>query len=204
MNNFFKSLKDSLFIFAEDVYRDVIHKTPLKPKFYFHKNITRDYDFIEIERKTLSLDEVSVQYNPERFEQYQSVHNGVYDTVLKLSQSPHCQLLRDYNLIGGDIWHNFNKHPYYRLQRRFGKSRKSALNKAKRLTALFDEIKTNGFIGEITVLDKPLVPNPYNQGYEIFDGHHRAVCCITLGMKNVRAIIVKAVPKKKIEEKMIL
>lgn len=196
MNGYLNSLCETVFNGVEDIYRDILRKTPLKRKLVFLKTLSSNYNFIEIERKTLSLDEISAQYNPERFKQYKSVYKGADDGVLDMNQSPHCKLLTDYYNKGDNVWKNFSNHPYYLMQRRYGKSRKSAFDKAKRLTALFDEIKTNGFKGRISVIEKPIVSNPYNNGYEIYDGHHRAACCIVLGIKNIEAIILKAVPKE--------
>lgn len=196
MDGLLKSISEFFLIFAEDLYHDIVRKSPFKRKLNLLKDLNDKFDFIEIEHKCLSFDEISVQYNPDRFEAYKSVHIGTYERVLDIRHSPHCKLLHDYNNNGNTIWKKFRKHPYYRLQRRFGKSRRTALDKAKKLTALFDEIKANGFKGGITVIDKPLVANPYNQGYEIFDGHHRAACGIVLGMKKIEAIVLKTMPKK--------
>jgi len=157
----------------------------------FIGTMNRQIDFVEIERKELALDEVSTQYNPDRFAQYKSVHEGVCDLVLKMSESPHCQLLRDYEEKGDGVWKGFRKHRYYRMQKRFGKRRKSAISKAQRLVELYENIKKNGFVGYITVIDKPVTPNPYNSGYEICNGHHRVACCIALGINALPAIIQK-------------
>ena len=147
------------------------------------------FDFVEVEQKELALDELSTQYNPDRFDQYKSVHKGVYDLVLRMSESPHCRLLQDYNEKGDGIWKDFRKHRYYKMQRRFGKKRKSAIIKAKRLVELYENIKKDGFTGQITIIDKPVTPNPYNSSYEIYDGHHRVACCIALGINKLPAII---------------
>ncbi|HAL45840.1 MAG: hypothetical protein A2Y12_04195 [Planctomycetes bacterium GWF2_42_9] len=189
------SFIENLAFFFEDIYYDIKRKTPFKNRQYFLKDIDSKYDFVEIDRKTLSTSEIAAQYNPERFKAYQSVVKCDNGNVLDMNISPHCKLLKDYHK-GIDVWLNFNKSSYYRLQKRFGKSRKSAKEKAKKLIALFDDIKTNGFKGEITVIDKPIIPNPYNQSYEIYEGHHRTACCIVLGINKIDAIILKAEPKE--------
>ena len=179
----------------EDIYRDIVLKTTPRPKSNFLKHLKSNYNFTEIEQKVLPFNEISIQFNPERFEQYKSVYKGVYDRVLNINQSPHCKLLRDYNNKGNNVWRGFCNHPYYRMQRRFGKSRKSATAKAKKLVELFEDIKTNGFKGRITVIDKPIIPNPYNSGYELYGCLHLAACCIVLGVESLEATIIKAVPK---------
>jgi len=139
------------------------------------------------------LDEISTQYNPDRFAQYKSVHDGAYDIVLKMSESPHCKLLREYEEKGEQVWKGFKKSPYYRMQRKFGKRKKRAIAKAKSLIELYESIKRNGFKGRIKVIDKPIVPNPFSSGFEIYDGHHRVACCLVLGMESLPATVFKAV-----------
>jgi hypothetical protein len=182
-------------VYWEDIYWDIVRRTPLKPKSDFPAKLHRDYKFIEAKRKTISIDEVSVMYNPDNFTHYKSLHNGGEEQILDISMSPHCKFLKSYISIGDGIWQNLHQDSYYRMWRQIGKSKRSVRNKIKRFITTFESIKSNGFTGQIMITDKPLVANPYTKKYELYDGHHRAACCCVLGIKTVDAIILKVVPK---------
>ena len=160
-------------------------------KWTFSEYLKRGVDLVELEDREMPLEDLAVQYNPDRFEVYKSLHSGPPGSVLDMKFSPHCRLLREYQKRGDRIWSSIKQQDYYRMQRLFGKSGKSALAKAKRLIDLFEDIKGSGFNSRIIVSDKPAVANEYNSGYEIYTGHHRVACCIVLGFEAIPCQMVR-------------
>jgi len=161
----------------------------------FGKYLKNKIELVEAGQETISVGELYVQYNPERFEQYKSLHNGQAETVLDMNNSPHCRMLADYEANQKKFLANMARNDYYKMQRLFGKSHKSAISKVDRLVKLYESIKKNGFTSKIIVTTKPIIANEYNRGYEIYTGHHRVACCINLGIKQVPSIIMEARPK---------
>ena len=166
----------------------------------FSDYIKNEVSFVKIENRHLPIERLHVQYNPERFEKYKSVHDGSLDTVLNMSVSPHCRLLETYKREGEKIWSKIKKSSYYKMQRRFGKNSRRAILKARKLIKLYEDIKENGFNSSIIVLEQPLIVNEFNRGYEILEGHHRVACCISLGIESVDSEIVQANFRKSFKE----
>lgn len=148
-----------------------------------------------METKEVPLTELHVQYNPERFERYKSLHEGPAAAVLDMSMSPHCRLLRAYQQQGDRIYASIKDSAYYRMLRKYGKSKKRALEKARKFIELYESMKTNGCNSKIVIAKEPVIDNDYNAGYEIYEGHHRVACCIVLGVESITADIVEAQPK---------
>ena len=169
-----------------------IYRNEIIAKRGFARFLKNEIELTEVGSETLAISELYVQYNPERFEKYKSLHTGPLEKVLDMSASPHCRLLRDYQVERDRIWANIKKQDYYRMQRLFGKNHKAAVSKVARLVKLYESIRKNGFTSEIIVTTKPVIANEYNHGYEIYTGHHRVACCIALGMEDIPCKIVEA------------
>ena len=121
----------------------------------------------------VNINQIKAQYNPDRFRYWQALHEGPEKEVLNMLYSPHYRLL-----TGGD-------GVYYRMQKLYGRNDKWIRKKIEGLRELFNSIKKEGMQENITILNKPLVKNKYNGGFEIFEGHHRLACCLVLGMKEI-------------------
>jgi len=167
-----------------------------------HKNIPdTPFDAVKIDGITfyeyfaknaiLPVDQLHIQYNPDRFEKYKSLHKGPSGTVLEMHASPHCRLLEAYERDGNEIFSNIKEYDYYKMQRFYGKSHKAAVSKTKRLVELYENVKNAGFNTSIVVVDKPIIENEYNSNCEIYTGHHRVACCIQLGIKSVPSEVMK-------------
>lgn len=174
---------------------DNLYRNQVAAKQSFAEYIKHGINLVEIGNKYLPVEQLYAQYNPDRFEKYRSLHRGPVDTVLDMSASPHCRLLRAYQEDRKGFWSDIKKSDYYRMQRLYGKSRRRALSKAEGLIELYENIKSNGFNLEIIVVSKPIIENEYNSGYEIYEGHHRVACCLLLGIKSMLCRIVKVAPR---------
>jgi len=164
-----------------------IYERQLVAKWGFSKYLKYGVRLAKAKDTFLPVNQLHVQYNPERFEQYKSLHKGPGETVLDMKASCHCRLLAAYKRIGNDIYSRVRDYDYYKMQRLYGKSHKSAVSKVERFVELYESIKKVGFNTSIVVVDKPIFSYDYNQGYEIYTGHHRVACCIELGL-SVRGI----------------
>jgi glycosyltransferase involved in cell wall biosynthesis len=172
-----------------------IYQNEMIAKQGFGKYLKNEVDMVEIASEPLPVSELSVQYNPERFAQYKSLHKGPAETTLNMSVSPHCRILQDYETNKKDFLANMTKNDYYKMQRLFGKSHKAAVSKVTRLVKLYESIRKDGFTSKIIVSTEPVIANEYNHGYEIYEGHHRVACCINLGIELVPSRIMEAKPK---------
>jgi len=186
--------------YSHDVIRkklENVYHSQIRAKWNFTEYIKYGIDLIEVETRRLPIEKLHVQYNPDRFEKYKSLHNGPLDTVLDMNTSPHCRLLKDYEKNGGRIWSGIKKCAYYKMQRLYGKNHRSAVSKVEKFIELYENIKSVGFDSDIIVVNKPIIENKHNSDYEIYTGHHRVACCISLGMKSVPSKVVEVRPKWK-------
>jgi len=172
-----------------------IYQSEMIAKRGFSKYLKNEIELLEVGQESMAIGQLHVQYNPERFGQYKYLHKGRPETVLDMSDSPHCRMLADYEANKKEFLANMTKNDYYRMQRLFGKSHKAAISKVTRLVRLYESIGKDGFTSEIIVVTKPVIANEYNSGYEIYTGHHRVACCINLGIKLVPSRIMEARPK---------
>ena len=148
---------------------------------------TKDYT-----ETMININQIKAQYNPNRFSMWQSLHDGPEEEVLNIFYSPHYRLLKQYKEFGISIA-TVNKTTYYRLQRLYGRDDKWIKKKIYKFLDLFNNICDKGYNEKIIVLDKPLVKNKYNKGFELFEGHHRVACCCVLENKNLACKIIRRV-----------
>lgn len=175
----------------EDIYEQQLRASG-KGDRSFSDYVKHDIDIDVIETKTVPVAQLAVQYNPDRFEKYRLLHEGAADSVLDMSLSPHCRLLRAYVEQGEGIFKDIKKLAYYKMLLGYGKSKKRARARVRKFMNLYESIKKDGFNSKILVAKKPFIENDHNKGYEIYEGHHRIACCIVLGIESVTADIVEA------------
>ncbi len=123
---------------------------------------------------------LKAQYNPERFHMWKSLHLGPEEDVLHMMYSPHYRFLRGH------------EEAYWKLQRMYGRNSKWIKNKIKKFRGVYDSIKKIGFTGTYAmILEKPLVKNEYNKGFEIYEGHHRVSIALNLGLDTIPCEIIR-------------
>lgn len=117
-------------------------------------------------RRTLKIEEIGVvnidcdniccQYNSDLIDKYLMVADS-----LKLIDSPHLKYLR------GD------EKPYIEMYRGYGRSEQWIERKKIEYSLLVVNIIGYGIKEMPEILIKPIIPNKYNDSYEIWEGHHR-------------------------------
>lgn len=149
-----------------------------------------------IENKSIDLSELKIQYVPHIFNQELLASKN---DPLSIIHSPHVQCLFAY-LRGEDLWDtDYVKLLQYWNQIGYG-SRKSKYihNKVRSLIGLYNSIK-KGYNKKclIEILTCPFFETrygceyPFPRGYEIWHGHHRAACCVVLGISSVKCRVLK-------------
>ena len=128
----------------------------------------------------VALGKVKAQYNPERFHLWKSLYKGPENEALNMIYSPHYRFLKDRN-----------DDSYYKLQRLYGRNNKWIQNKIDKFLGVFDSIKNEGFKEHIVIVEKSLVKNKYNSGFEIFEGHHRIACALILNIQECPCQIIR-------------
>jgi hypothetical protein len=138
-----------------------------------------------IKAATIDLKNIYFQYVPERFEMAFKVIPS--EETLRLSQLPHCDLLKRYmesksaNLLDTD---------YYKMHESWGRKRNYIKKKINKFIELFNDISKNGLRVPIFVSEEPLYKK-FHDGYEIYEGHHRASIWFVLGHKSIKTKIIK-------------
>lgn len=122
---------------------------------------------------------LKAQYNPERFHFWKSLHNGPPGEELNMIYSPHYRFLRGH------------EEAYWQLQRYYGRGNKWIKNKIYKFISVSESMAREGFIGMMSALEKPLVSNPYNSSYEIYEGHHRVACALYHGFKKIPCEVIR-------------
>jgi hypothetical protein len=149
----------------------------------------------------VSIDRISAQYNPDRFQAYVSttrpmdVDRASEDlNVLDIWQSPHIMFLAEYAAKGKGIWDTISDQPYYKMHREYGKDKKWTVRKCKTFLQLHDDIKSVRKLTEpVALLTTPIAKNPYTKDFEIYEGHHRTAICLWLNMDPLRANIYEVI-----------
>lgn len=142
--------------------------------------LIKTVDTKDFKEQNVYLDKIKAQYNPERFHLWKSLHDGPEKEVLNMFYSPHYKFLKDRD-----------DRTYYKLQRLYGRDNKWIKAKVNKFLSVLESIKKEGFKESIVILETPLVKNRYNNGFEIFEGHHRISCSIFLGIKEVPCQIIR-------------
>ena len=148
------------------------------------KNVNiKDYDELDID-----ISKIKAQYNPDRFKYWESIYDGPNEEVLNMLYSPHYIFLDQYLKHGIN---NLEKTSYYKLQKLYGRKDKWIRKKINKFIKLFEDISNKGYKNRIIILRKPLVNNTYNNGFEIFEGHHRVSICNILKYKRIKCKVLK-------------
>ncbi len=143
--------------------------------------------------RVIRLNAVKAQYNPYRFKYWEDLHEGPPEKVLDIVYSPHVRLLRDYE-EKKDVLDTTTA--YYQMQQRYRKEHKWIIQKIRGFIKLYNALKKSPIFGEdshISVIQKPIRKNPYNEGFEVFEGHHRIACLCKIGIEEIPVIILKVV-----------
>lgn len=127
----------------------------------------------------IETEKLKAQYNPERFHLWKSLHNGPGKEALNMIYSPHYRFLRGH------------KSAYHQLQKYYGRNNKWIKNKINKFLEVYDNIRKEGFTENISALEIPLVKNDYNNSFEIFEGHHRVACALSLGLEVIPCEIIR-------------
>lgn len=122
---------------------------------------------------------LKAQYNPQRFHFWKSLHKGPSGEELNMIYSPHYRFLRGH------------EEAYWQLQRYYGRGNKWIKNKINKFIDTFESIKKDGFTENMSALERPLVGNPFNKGFEIYEGHHRVACALVLGIDAIPCEIIR-------------
>lgn len=128
--------------------------------------------------QVVDINQIKAQYNPDRFRFWKSLHNGPKGEELNMIYSPH------YKLLNGD------ERAYYKMQKLYGKNDKWIRKKIIGFYNLYSSICEDGIRENIIILNRPLVKNKYNNGFELYEGHHRLACCLVLGMKETLCKVI--------------
>lgn len=149
--------------------------------------LTKTIDTNNYIERVIDINQIKAQYNPERFKFWKSLHKGPEEEVLNMVYSPHYRFLNQYI----EQNKNTNKSSYYKLQKLYGRNNEWIQNKITKFTSLFNSIQNEGCKIKVILLNKPLVKNKYNNGFEIFEGHHRVACCLILGIRTITCKLIE-------------
>jgi len=147
---------------------------------------TNKFQIIKINPK-----EIKAQYNPDKFKFWKSLHEGPKEEVLNMLYSPHYRFLNHYEEQNKKL-KDFRTTSYYKLQKLYGRNDKWIKDKMCNFILLFESICDIGLRKDclITVLEKPLVKNKYNNNYELFEGHHRLACALFLRKELIKINLI--------------
>jgi hypothetical protein len=157
------------------------------------KTELKKIDKMNKEIKIIQLDKIYAQYNPDRFKQLKSVFDKdeLDNNILNMKYSPHFDFLN--NIIGQkNIFEKLIGLKYYEMQKKYGRNKRWIYQKVTKFIILYNDIKLNGYDMDkkIIVLNKPLIQNKYNNGFELFEGHHRLSCLLHLGYNEIECLFV--------------
>ncbi len=140
--------------------------------------------------KVVSIENVKAQYNPYRFEHWESLHEGPPEKVLSIEYSPHVRLLKMYDEYP-DIWKQISQTAYYKLQKKYGRGHKWIEKKIRGFLNMYAELKVFPVLrSNISVMKTPIKKNPHNDGLEVFEGHHRIACLCNIGIQDITVILL--------------
>ncbi len=144
------------------------------------RNLVKTVDTSNYYESMIDPNKMKAQYNPERFHLWKSLHKGPDKEELNMIYSPHYRFLM-----------NRKDKSYHQLQRLYGRNNKWIDNKVKKFLGVFKGIKNEGFTESIMVVEKALIVNKYNDGFEIFEGHHRVACALVLNIKEIPCQVIR-------------
>jgi len=128
----------------------------------------RDLSLQQIDVKYIPINEIKCQYNPDRYRHWKYACSESLD------------------IKNGPFWEylNYKKtDKYKKLFRGYGRDEVWITKNIKAFQELVEDISQNGVKELPMVLEKPIINNPYNDSFEIFEGHRRLSICLYLGIK---------------------
>jgi len=145
--------------------------------------------------KTVNIDKIKCQFNPDRFQFYKICIKHNNRDLLKIKYSPHVDLINLFfdkiNKIGINNFDMelFSKNKdsyYYKMQKLYGRDDawiEKKIFKFINMAFNFDLSKQENYP---IILDRPIQFNEYtNSGnYEIWEGHHRLAICYVKKINN--------------------
>jgi hypothetical protein len=141
----------------------------------------------------INIDYIKAQYNPNRFRALMINSDSTFEP-LAIGGLPHINLINRYINDGRPkTLATIDSSPYGKMQKRYGHILNEIENRAKRLFALYEDIKINGLKERPEIMIQPLLQNDYNDSYEIYEGHHRLACCYVLNQKYVEVDVCRRV-----------
>lgn len=151
-----------------------------------YSDMTKKVRLTLVEEREINTLNCFAQYNPDRFKVWCKCCSSNLDP-LSISFAPHMELL---DLLYKDKTMDWTKTlqrqakatKYFHMHLLYGKSPAWALRKCRSVRDMFLEIIRDEQVKEpVTLLTRPLVDNPYTDGFEIYEGHHRVSICHYLG-----------------------
>ena len=124
----------------------------------------------------ISPDDLHFQYFPGRFIREVYGNDG---NMMLVKNSPHYSFLEKYVEIG-DAIRSMKDTNYYKMQHMWGRGDKYITKKINKIIRLYEQIKKNGLKRKVQIVEEPLYERVFDEGYEIYDGHHRAAVCALL------------------------
>lgn len=160
-----------------------------------YKDILTSIKLHKMTDEIVTVHDLLCQHNPDRYNiwkkyAYKTFYFGSpYDTLHVLN-SPHYDFMLKILKIGYvkfamDSWKLTTNTNYYKLQREYGRDHAGAINKMENFYQLFHSMRVEGMKEQPMVLNDPIVPVKDEQklhNYEIYEGHHRIVVAIILGL----------------------
>ncbi len=137
----------------------------------------------------VAIDLLHFQYEPDNF--IKRFFPGPDKSMLEIVNTPHYRFIKLYQEIGGEIMNRLNETPYIRLMTAWGRDAKHNVWKAKRFIQTYNSIRKNGISKPIVILEEPLHQKTFEQGYEIYHGHHRSAVCAALGHKSIKSKVCR-------------
>ena len=135
------------------------------------KKLDREKRIVEIETKYIPINTIKCQYNFDRYRHWKAACGESLD------------------ITNGPFWeylHYKKTDKYVKLFQLYGRSEGWITNNILKFNQLLEDIRNNGYDkskGLPIVMNKPIVNNPYNSGYCIFEGTRRLSICLYLNIK---------------------
>lgn len=144
---------------------------------------TTKYRLKPIKQLSISISKLHFQYVPKEF--HKEFYKGSTKDMMKVENSPHYSFIKLYSEIGGKIFKEYNNTDYIKMMKKWGRDDKHNVWKMKRFIDTYTSIKRQGFYGQLSVLEEPLYEKLFEDGFEIYHGHHRSAICLLIGMMDV-------------------
>lgn len=137
-----------------------------------------------LRNKTISIDKLFFQYTPGRIPE--DLFCGTREEMMNVKNTPHFRFVKLYLEIGNKILEKYKETDYCKLMIYWNRTDKHNKWKIKRFIKTINYIKQTKKVNTISVLDKPMHQKMFNDGYEIYHGHHRVAVWAALNHQNIK------------------